>query len=70
MSELALMWNDSPEDRLKDALIQRNTETTALYDALKEVMEWIDNWSPEFVCDDDWPETARKVDLAMAKVKE
>ncbi len=38
-----------------------------LLDALNEVMAWVDNWSPDFVQDGEWPETAELVKAAIAK---
>ncbi len=34
--------------------------------ALKEVMTWIDNWSPRFVYDDEWAETKEKVNAVLS----
>ena len=28
-----------------------------LHDALSEVMDWIENWNPDFIQDDEWPAT-------------
>jgi hypothetical protein len=36
-------------------------------DALREVMQWIDNWSPPFVEDDEWPATAAKAKAALTR---
>ena len=38
----------------------------ALLEALEEVMEWIDNWTPDFVQEDGWEETGAKVEAAIA----
>ena len=37
--------------------------------ALEEVMEWIDNWEPSFIDDDEWDATKTKVDAAIAKAE-
>lgn len=37
--------------------------------ALEEVTEWISNWSPNFTEDDEWQETADKIDAALIKAK-
>lgn len=37
--------------------------------ALEEVSQWIDGWSPPFIYDDEWPETAHKIKAALEKVK-
>ena len=34
--------------------------------ALREVREWIDNWSPSFVEDDEWPATADRMNAALS----
>ena len=36
-----------------------------LHDALSEVMEWIDNWNPNFIQDDEWPAMEQKVTDAL-----
>ncbi len=33
--------------------------------ALREVWEWIDNWVPDFVCDDEWPELEARVNKIL-----
>ena len=38
-----------------------------LLEALKQVMTWIDNWSPEFTYDPDWPIDEGKAKAAIAK---
>jgi hypothetical protein len=35
--------------------------------ALRQVMGWIDNWSPNFVGDDEWPEAQAGIRAAIAK---
>jgi len=40
-----------------------------LHDALTEVMDWIENWSPNFTEDDDWPDTEQKVTDALIGFK-
>ena len=37
--------------------------------ALVEVRQWIDNWTPDFVQDDEWPDTAARIDAAIAKAR-
>lgn len=43
---------------------------TEVVEALKEVMEWIDNWSPPFTDDDEWPATQAKVFAALRSAGE
>lgn len=38
----------------------------ALAEVLTEVMEWIKNWDPQFVQDDEWGETKGKVERALS----
>lgn len=40
-----------------------------LLDALTEVKEWIDNWSPDFTNADEWPATKGKIQAAIAKAR-
>ena len=37
------------------------TREKRLEEALNEVMSWIDNWTPDFVYDAEWPDTEQKV---------
>src|SRR5690606_41883115 len=36
-----------------------------LAEALREVMLWIENWSPPFTEDDEWPDTEAKAQAAL-----
>lgn len=38
-----------------------------LLEALRDVTEWIHNWSPDFVEDDEWPATDAKLRAAILK---
>jgi len=40
-----------------------------LYEALTEVLEWIDNWSPEFTLDYEWPSSSTKARAALSKAE-
>jgi len=46
-----------------------NDAAPALLEALEEVMEWIDNWGPNFVQDEEWGETRAQVLAAIAQAK-
>lgn len=37
-----------------------------LEEALIDVMTWIENWSPDFVYDAEWPDTHALVQTALA----
>lgn len=34
--------------------------------SLAEVRGWIDNWSPNFTQDEEWPETKARMDAALS----
>ena len=36
-----------------------------LREALGEIWEWIGNWSPDFIWDDEWPATEAKARAAL-----
>jgi transposase-like protein len=38
-----------------------------LLEALNRVMSWIDNWSPEFTNDEEWPQDRDAARAAIAK---
>lgn len=61
-------WDDVFAERdAQRAEIERLTkERDRMREALKEVMEWIDNWSPSFVYDDEWRATKARVDAALS----
>ena len=40
-----------------------------LLEALKQIMFWIDNWSPEFTYDPDWSFDEDKAKAAIAKAE-
>ena len=40
-----------------------------LLEELKQVMTWIDNWSPEFTYDPDWSVDKEKAQAAIAKAE-
>jgi hypothetical protein len=37
--------------------------------SLREVREWISNWSPNFEQDEEWPAVRRRMDAAIAKAE-
>ncbi len=37
--------------------------------ALKLVMTWIDNWSPDFIADEEWPEDEARISAALTKAE-
>jgi hypothetical protein len=41
-------------------------ENANLRDALAELWSWVDNWSPEFVYDEEFHSTREKVKKALA----
>ena len=40
-----------------------------LYAALEGALDWIDNWSPEFTQDPEWPEAHANMRAALAKAR-
>ena len=46
-----------------------SNEADELRALLKEVMGWIDNWDPNFIDDDEWPETKAKIKAAVNKAR-
>ena len=64
--EFMRMGGKEEEHRANAHLIVAAPE---LYEALNEVMTWIDNWDPNFSDDDEWPETRDKVIKALSKAR-
>jgi len=55
---------DALEAARADArVLRRGNERLA--EALREVMLWIENWSPPFTEDDEWPDTEAKAKAAL-----
>jgi hypothetical protein len=61
--------NQEELERVVDANAPLIAAAPDLFEALAEVMEWIDNWSPNFVMDDEWPDTQDKIEAVLAKAK-
>ena len=40
-------------------------DNARLREALGEIWEWIGNWSPDFIWDDEWPATEAKARAAL-----
>jgi hypothetical protein len=40
-----------------------------LLEALKQVMGWVESWSPNFVEDEEWPEAKYYINAAIAKAE-
>lgn len=49
----------------RDFMIRAANSHDALVAALKEVMEWVSNWDPNFADDPEWDETANRVFCAL-----
>jgi hypothetical protein len=64
-----IIWQDgnydTPTISLEDACLIAAAPDLLM--ALNQVMSWIDNWSPEFVYDEEWPADRDKVRAAIAK---
>ncbi len=48
-----------------DKMFELQEKNKALREALSETVEWIKNWNPDFVEDDEWPETYAKIEAAL-----
>lgn len=59
-------WCDCP---FCSVVLAQPTKPDAV-EALREVMEWIKNWDPRFIYDDEWPETKAKVDRVLTTDEE
>ncbi len=71
---LAELLDDSyplePEAEDAAAELRRLHEVNEdLIDSLKEVMSWINNWSPEFTYEDEWTKTQNNAEAALAKAE-
>lgn len=65
---LADMTNDIAEngyDQKANAKVM--AAAPDLYEALQEVVQWIDGWSPSFCDDEEWQATADKIEAALSK---
>jgi hypothetical protein len=76
LSDQAADYYSEPVMRSEEGAFEPNDADKALIAAapdllaaLTEVQSWIDNWSPDFVGDDEWPDTAEKMRAALAKAQ-
>ena len=46
-------------------ITEQQQEIAKLREALTEVQQWINNWDPAFIYDDEWSATAKKVAEAL-----
>lgn len=53
-------------DQAEGRVAELEAENAAKDVALREVMQWIDNWDVAFLDDSEWPETNRKVTQALS----
>lgn len=51
----------------RSRFVKRDLEITLLREALVEVMSWITNWSPDFIENDEWKATDKKVSAVLPK---
>lgn len=47
--------------------VLRESGHAELVAALKLVLEWIGNWDPNFIYDDEWPDDRSKIDAALRR---
>ena len=60
----------APDVRIAAASNGLRSGRDALFEALTEVMAWIDVWTPNFCLDDDWPATNAKANEAIDLAKQ
>ena len=48
-----------------EQIAAQQSEIAKLREALTEVKQWISNWDPAFIYDDEWPATAQKIEEAL-----
>lgn len=46
-------------------LADKQNQIAKLREALTEVQQWISNWDPPFIYDDEWSATAKKLEEAL-----
>ncbi len=64
-NEIATAWQGTTDvNRANARLIAAAPD---LLEALNQVMSWIDNWSPEFAYEEEWPADRDKARAAIAK---
>lgn len=65
------MWGDGRRGINETVLANAHLIAAApdLLAALKEINDWIINWSPDFIMDDEWPDTDKKLRAAIAKAE-
>jgi hypothetical protein len=63
-----LKFGPTENERILE-IIDRETGAKKLSDALKDVMVWIDNWSPPFIYDSEWSATEDAVRNALSLYK-
>lgn len=52
---------------MSQEIIKLKDQNRELLAALKLVMSWVENWSPEFTQDDEWAIDASRISAAIAK---
>jgi len=60
---------DAPVHTAADELRRLHEANQELLAALRQVMLWIENWSPEFTYDPDWSIDEDKAQAAIAKAE-
>ena len=67
-SERNLMAEAAAEiERLREADAKAIAAVPELIEALQEVRMWIDNWTPDFVQDAEWPDCDERMRAALIK---
>lgn len=50
-------------ERARDALAGKGEDP--MREALAELFSWVQNWDPNFIHDEEWPDTRSKVEAAL-----
>lgn len=60
-------YTDADDIEAAAKIIDQETGAAKLADALKDVMSWIDNWSPPFIYDPEWEATQSAARSALSE---
>jgi hypothetical protein len=66
VAEISTVENSTGHSQL-EANVRLFAAAPDLLEALNRVMSWIDNWSPEFTYDNEWPQDRDATRAAIAK---
>ena len=61
------MRYDYSQDRANELLEEAVEQIKTLYNLLKEADQWITNWEPDFIYDDEWEEFDSRMQKALSE---